>query len=205
MVQGVPAETMGQPQMTRGHSSHRSTGRRSRQARPARHASGAGPRPPSSKLMTLSKLLFALRPARRAGRTIVFTNGVFDLLHPGHVKLLARAREMGDLLVVGVNSNASVRRLKGPDRPFVSLRDRELMLASLEAVDYVVSFTQDTPLRLIERIQPDLLVKGGDWKSGAIVGKDLVESRGGRVVRVPVLEGFSTTKIARSVRARRQV
>lgn len=182
--------------------------RRSRQAphaRHARHAGGAGPRPPRSKLLTLAKLLGALRQARRAGRIIVFTNGVFDLLHPGHVKLLARARGMGDLLVVGVNSDASVRRLKGPDRPFVSQRDRALMLASLEAVDYVVGFTQDTPLTLIERIQPDLLVKGGDWKSGAIVGKDLVESRGGRVVRVPVLEGFSTTKIARSVRARRQV
>ena len=166
---------------------------------------GRARRPARSKMMSVTKLLSALRPARRAGRTIVFTNGVFDLLHSGHLTLLQKARGLGDLLVVGVNSDASVRRLKGPDRPFVSQRDRELMLASLEAVDYVVGFTQDTPLRLIERIQPDLLVKGGDWKSGEIVGKDLVESRGGRVVRIPVLEGFSTTKIARSVRARRQV
>ena len=100
---------------------------------------------------------------------------------------------------------ASVLRLKGPGRPFVGQRERELMLASLEAVDYVVRFPEDTPLRLIQRIQPDVLVKGGDWRSGTIVGKDLVEGCGGRVVRVPVLEGFSTTRIARSIRARRQV
>ena len=142
---------------------------------------------------------------RAAKARVVFTNGVYDILHRGHVEYLEEARAFGDRLVVGVNSDASVRRLKGSGRPLVGQRERELMLASLEAVDYVVRFSQDTPLELIRRIQPDVLVKGGDWRSGAIIGNDVVEARGGRVVRVPVLRGFSTTKIARSIRSRRRV
>jgi len=160
---------------------------------------------PRRKVKALAPLLSALHRARRQGRRIVFTNGVFDLLHPGHVTLLQRARALGDLLVVGLNSDASVRRLKGPSRPFLPQRDRALMLAALEAVDYVVIFTTDTPLKLIERVAPDVLVKGGDWRAGDIVGKDVVVERGGRVVRVPVLGGFSTTKLARKIRLRRQV
>jgi len=165
---------------------------------------GRAPRAPRSKLKSLRRLLADLRPGRRAGRRIVFTNGVFDLLHAGHVTLLQRARALGDVLVVALNSDASVRRLKGPQRPFITQRERALMVAALEAVDYVVIFSEDTPLRLIERILPDVLVKGGDWRTGAIVGKDVVKARGGRVVRVPVLEGLSTTRIARRVRLRRQ-
>ena len=161
-------------------------------------------RPARGKVMGVRRLLSVRKTARRAGRRIVFTNGVYDLLHPGHALLLERARGLGDLLVVGINSDASVRRLKGPERPFMRGKDRALMLASLEAVDYVVQFGQDTPLALIKAIQPDLLVKGGDWKTDAIVGREIVEARGGRVARVKMVKGFSTTKIAGIVRQRRR-
>ncbi len=154
------------------------------------------------KVMGLRRLLIVLKAARRAGRRIIFTNGVYDLLHPGHALLLERARGLGDLLVVGINSDASVRRLKGPERPFMRGKDRALMLASLEAVDCVVQFRQDTPFALIKAIQPDLLVKGGDWKADSIVGREIVEARGGRVVRVKMVKGFSTTRIAGIIRQR---
>jgi len=154
--------------------------------------------------MGLKRLLGVLRTVRRAGRKIVFTNGVYDLLHPGHALLLERARRLGDLLVVGINSDASARRLKGPERPFMRGKDRALMLASLEAVDFVVQFGQDTPLALIKAIHPDLLVKGGDWRASAIVGREIVEAHGGRVVRVKMVKGFSTTKIAGIIRRRRR-
>ena len=156
------------------------------------------------KVMGLRRLLSVLKRARRAGHRIVFTNGVYDLLHPGHAMLLERARGLGDILVVGINSDASVRRLKGPERPFMRGRERALMLAALEAVDYVVQFEQDTPLALIEAVQPDLLVKGGDWRPDGIVGREIVEARGGRVVRVKLVKGFSTTKIAAIIRKRRR-
>jgi len=162
------------------------------------------PRPSRAKIVTLSRLEPKLRAARRAGRRIVFTNGVFDLLHPGHVQLLERARRLGDLLVVAINTDASVRRLKGPTRPFQGQRDRAAVLAGLEAVDYVITFGDDTPLRAIRRVQPDILVKGGDWKQDEIVGADVVRQRGGRVVRVPVKRGFSTTRIAASIQNRRR-
>ena len=149
----------------------------------------------------MTRLGRALRRARRSGCRVVFTNGVFDLLHIGHTDLLRRARLLGDLLVVGVNSDASVRRIKGPGRPFLSERQRALMLASLEAVDYVVKFSGDTPLRVIQQIKPDVLVKGGDWKADKIVGKEIVESLGGRTVRLPVVKGLSTTEIARKIEA----
>jgi len=168
------------------------------------HAGRSVPRNPRDKILSRARLAAALRGAKRAGRRVVFTNGVFDLLHTGHVTLLQRARALGDVLVVAVNRDASVRKLKGPQRPFVGERDRALMLASLEAVDYVVLFGEPTPLRLIRLLEPDVLVKGGDWKTGEIVGADNVEARGGRVVRVPTVRGFSTTGIARSIRSRRR-
>jgi len=133
---------------------------------------------------------------------VVFTNGVFDLLHPGHVALLEAARSEGDALVVGVNSDASVRRLgKGADRPVVPEGARTRVLAALASVDCVVLFDQDTPLDLIALLAPDVLVKGADYTRDRIVGADLVESRGGRVVRVPVLAGFSSTAIVERLRA----
>lgn len=123
----------------------------------------------------------------------MFTNGVFDLLHPGHVDVLVAARAEGDALVVGVNSDASVRRLKGPTRPACDQGARATMLAALECVDAVVVFDEDTPIDLVVAIQPDVIVKGGDYQPDTVVGADVVAKRGGRVVIVPLLAGYSTT------------
>jgi rfaE bifunctional protein nucleotidyltransferase chain/domain len=132
----------------------------------------------------------------------VFTNGVFDLLHAGHIALLEAARAAGDALVVGVNADASVRRLgKGADRPLVAQGERARLLAALAAVDCVVLFEEDTPLALIERLRPDVLVKGADYAPEAIVGAAEVEAWGGRVVRVPLVTGKSTTDLVRKLRA----
>lgn len=132
---------------------------------------------------------------------VVFTNGVFDLLHPGHVELLEAARREGDALLVGVNSDASVRRLgKGAERPVAGEAARSRVLAALAAVDCVVMFDDDTPLRLIEALAPDVLVKGSDYPRDRIVGADWVEARGGRVVRVPVVAGFSTSALVERLR-----
>jgi rfaE bifunctional protein nucleotidyltransferase chain/domain len=133
-------------------------------------------------------------PALRQGKRLVFTNGCFDLLHPGHCDLLARCRAMGDLLLVAVNSDESVIRLKGPTRPVTPLRERMFVLAHLECVDLVTSFHEDTPLDLLGEVLPDVLAKGGDWPLDKIVGRNLVEARGGRVASLPLLPGFSTTE-----------
>jgi D-glycero-beta-D-manno-heptose 1-phosphate adenylyltransferase len=132
---------------------------------------------------------------RSEGAIIVFTNGCFDLLHYGHLHYLAQARNLGDRLVVGLNSAASVRRLKGPRRPINDELTRMYTLASLRVVDAVVVFEEDTPLRLIEEVQPDVLVKGGDWQPHQIVGSDFVLARGGAVRSLPFVEGYSTTNI----------
>jgi rfaE bifunctional protein nucleotidyltransferase chain/domain len=133
---------------------------------------------------------------------VVFTNGVFDLLHPGHVELLEAARREGSALIVGVNTDASVRRLaKGPGRPVNGESSRARVLAGFAAVDCVVLFDEDTPQSLIEALKPDVLVKGSDYSRAAIVGADFVEARGGRVVRVPMVEGFSTSTIVERARA----
>ncbi|MCE9601923.1 MAG: D-glycero-beta-D-manno-heptose 1-phosphate adenylyltransferase [Gemmatimonadetes bacterium] len=134
--------------------------------------------------------------------TVVFTNGVFDLLHPGHIDVLTGARAQGDLLVVGVNSDASVRRLgKGPDRPVRSEAERAYVLAGLAAVDAVVVFDEDTPLELVTALRPDVIVKGGDYAPDTVVGADLVRARGGRVVIIPLTPGQSTTSIIQRLRA----
>ena len=139
---------------------------------------------------------------RRAGRRVVFTNGVFDLLHVGHVTLLEKARRLGDFLIVGVNNDRSVRRLKGPGRPVVPLHERLELLAALAAVDCVVPFGEPTPARLIAAIRPGVLVKGGDYRREAIVGREVVEAAGGRVVRVRLVAGRSSSKlVARATRA----
>ena len=136
-----------------------------------------------------------VREARAAGRRIVFTNGVFDLLHPGHVRYLQAARAHGDLLIVGVNSDASVRRNKGPARPINPEAERAEVLAALACVDAVSIFDDDTPDDIIRRVQPDILVKGSDWPADQIVGRDTVEARGGRVILEPVEQGHSTSLI----------
>jgi D-glycero-beta-D-manno-heptose 1-phosphate adenylyltransferase len=148
------------------------------------------------KLLPLPGLRRRLSSLRRGGKRIVFTNGVFDLLHTGHVRYLRAAKKLGDVLVVGLNSDRSVRRLgKGPERPVVKQRDRAEVLAALEMVDYVVIFDQDTPLQLITALQPDVLVKGGDWTVDRIVGADLVLARGGKVKSLPFAKGYSTTRL----------
>jgi rfaE bifunctional protein nucleotidyltransferase chain/domain len=145
----------------------------------------------------------ALAAWRAAGDRIVFTNGVFDLLHRGHAEYLAQARELGERLVVGVNSDASVRRLKGPTRPIVAAVDRVALLEALACVDGVVVFDDDTPARLIEAVRPDVLVKGGDWEVAQIVGREFVESCGGRVLSIPLREGYGTSALVERIRAGR--
>ena len=132
-----------------------------------------------------------------AGKTVVFTNGCFDVLHRGHVDLLVAARRLGDVLVVGINSDASVRRLKGPDRPWMDEEDRATLVAAFEAVDFVVIFPEDTPRELIEALRPRVLVKGGDYKREDVVGAERVESDGGRVVIVPLTPGRSSSALRR--------
>jgi rfaE bifunctional protein nucleotidyltransferase chain/domain len=141
---------------------------------------------------------------RAEGRSVVFTNGVYDLLHPGHVRYLQAARALGDALIVGVNSDRSVRANKGPSRPINPETERAEVIAALECVDAAIVFDQDTPHEIISRLQPDVLVKGADWAEDAIVGRDIVEARGGRVVRMPIEQGFSTTDLIAKIRAATQ-
>ena len=143
----------------------------------------------------------AAREWRQGGLVIVFTNGCFDLIHAGHVRYLKEARRMGDLLVVGVNSDESVRKLKGPDRPVMPLGERLEILLSLRWVDAVVPFDDPTPLELITAIRPHILVKGGDWAPGKIAGREVLEEYGGRTVNVPFHEVNSTTGIIRRIRS----
>lgn len=140
---------------------------------------------------------------RKAGETVVFTNGVFDLLHRGHVEYLEEAAGLGDRLLVGINADASVRRLKGEQRPLVPEHERAELVAALACVDLCVIFDEETPERLIREVEPDVLVKGGDWALDRIVGREFVESRGGRVLTVPVREGHSTTGLVARIRAGR--
>jgi D-beta-D-heptose 7-phosphate kinase/D-beta-D-heptose 1-phosphate adenosyltransferase len=143
----------------------------------------------------LEELHDHLQRDRRAGKRIVFTNGVFDLVHPGHVRYLREAKALGDVLVVGLNSDSSTRRLKGAFRPFIPQRERVKILAALEMVDYVTVFEDDTPRDLIHAIAPDVLVKGGDYALDQIVGRKEVESAGGKVVTVPFVDGKSSSNV----------
>jgi D-beta-D-heptose 7-phosphate kinase/D-beta-D-heptose 1-phosphate adenosyltransferase len=152
-----------------------------------------------NKILTWEELKKVVELRRKEGKTIVFTNGCFDILHVGHVQYLQEARKMGDLLILGLNSDASVRAIKGEKRPLVPQADRAEVVASLTTVDYVTVFDETTPLRLIEFLQPDCLVKGGDWKEASVVGQDLVRSWGGKVVIVPLTEGASTTSIVEKI------
>jgi rfaE bifunctional protein nucleotidyltransferase chain/domain len=144
--------------------------------------------------------LVRLRPEwKRQGKKIVFTNGCFDIIHYGHVDYLTRAKALGDILIVALNSDASVRRLKGPLRPIVSQEGRAAVMASLKPVDYVIVFEEDTPYETIKAIVPDILVKGGDWSTDTIVGKDVVEQAGGSVHSLEFLAGYSTTSMIQKI------
>jgi D-beta-D-heptose 7-phosphate kinase/D-beta-D-heptose 1-phosphate adenosyltransferase len=151
----------------------------------------AGPEPGLGAALSLASR------TRAAGGTVVFTNGVFDLVHPGHVRYLAAARALGDVLIVGVNSDSSVRANKGPARPLNPEGERVEVLLALSCVDAAAIFDEETPHALIVRLQPDVLVKGADWAADNIVGRDVVEARGGRVVRMPIEPGFSTSELIR--------
>jgi D-beta-D-heptose 7-phosphate kinase/D-beta-D-heptose 1-phosphate adenosyltransferase len=156
-----------------------------------------------SRILTRDQAVSYAGRLRNEGRVVVFTNGVFDLLHPGHVRYLTEARQQGDALIVAINSDASARRLsKGPDRPLNPEHERAEVLAALAVVDAVVIFDEETPLEIVTAVQPDVLVKGADWAADAIVGRDVVEARGGKVVRIAIADGYSTSAIVERLRPR---
>lgn len=150
-----------------------------------------------NKITTLTRLKKILKSRRH--KKIVFTNGCFDILHYGHVKYLQEAKSKGDLLIVGLNSDKSVRRLKGKNRPIMPQRERAKILTALEYVDYCIIFNDDTPLRLIKALEPDILVKGGDWKKKEIVGSDFILARGGKVLTIPYVKNLSTTNVINKI------
>ena len=154
-----------------------------------------------AKIKSLPSLLSVLKKIKISGKKIVFTNGCFDVLHVGHVRYLRKARSLGDCLVVGLNRDSSVKELKGPARPVNPERDRAEVLAALSCVDFVVPFSDKTPLRLIRAIRPHFLVKGGDWKKKDIVGSDFVESGGGKALSLPFVKGYSTTSLLKKLRS----
>ena len=154
----------------------------------------------NSVILTLEQAILRFGRDKRNGRRVVFTNGCFDLLHPGHIRSLEQARELGDALIIGLNSDASVRELKGEGRPVMAERERAEILAALECVDAVVIFDELTPREVIARLLPDVLVKGADWPGDQIVGREEVEAAGGRVVSIPVVLGYSTSDILRKIR-----
>ena len=151
-------------------------------------------------VLTLEQTILRFGREKRNGKRVVFTNGCFDLLHPGHIRSLETARALGDALIVGLNSDDSVKSLKGPDRPVIPEQERAEILASLECVDAVVIFEELTPQEVIAALLPDILVKGGDWPGSQIVGREEVEAAGGRVVLVDVVEGYSTSDILKKIR-----
>jgi rfaE bifunctional protein nucleotidyltransferase chain/domain len=151
------------------------------------------------KVLSQSGAVALVEHLRHDGKSVVFTNGVFDLLHPGHVRYLQDARREGDALVVGVNSDRSVRGIKGPARPINAEGERAEVVAALSCVDAVVIFDEDDPGQIIQRLQPDVLVKGADWAEDRIIGRETVEARGGRVVRIPLAEGYSSSAIIKKI------
>ena len=154
----------------------------------------------NSGILTLEQAILRFARGKHNGKRIVFTNGCFDLLHPGHIRTLGAARKLGDALIVGLNSDASVRRLKGPGRPVLPEQERAEILAALECVDAVVIFNEPTPREIIAALLPDVLVKGGDWPGDQIVGREEVEAAGGRVVSVAVAPGYSTSALLQKIR-----
>ena len=154
----------------------------------------------SASILTLEEAILRFGCEKRNGRRVVFTNGCFDLLHPGHIRSLESARKLGDVLIVGINSDSSVRQLKGPGRPVIPERERAEILAAFECVDAVVIFDELTPREVISRLLPDVLVKGGDWAGDKIVGREEVEAAGGKVVSISVVPGYSTSAILQKIR-----
>ncbi len=152
-------------------------------------------------MVSQDELILRVAELKRNGRRVVFTNGCFDLLHPGHIRLLEQARDLGDVLIVAVNTDAGVRENKGQDRPIIPESERAELLAALAAVDYVTLFDEATPLKIIARVLPDVLVKGSDWGPNDVVGREEVEAAGGRVVSIPLEPGQSTSNIVERIRS----
>ena len=155
----------------------------------------------SEKLKSVAELKVIRAQAKQQGRSLVFTNGCFDLLHRGHVHLLREAKACGDILIVAINSDRSVKTIKGPRRPIFPESDRAELIAAMEMVDYVVLFDEPDPYHLIAALNPDVLVKGGDWSAEKIIGADVVEQNGGRVAVVPYLKGFSSSEIIERIKS----
>lgn len=151
------------------------------------------------KIQNLNSLRKIVSRLKKRGKRIVFTNGCFDILHYGHAKYLEDAKRKGDILIVGVNSDASVKRIKGNKRPIINERDRISLIAALESVDYALLFNEDTPLKVIESLKPDVLVKGADWEKGNIVGQDIVSRLGGKAIRIKFIKGRSTSHIIKKI------
>ncbi len=158
----------------------------------------------NDKIRKLKELLREVKKLKGAGSKIVFTNGCFDLLHVGHLRVFREAKKRGDILIVGLNSDASVKKLKGPDRPLVPEKERAELLANLELIDYIVIFSEETPENLIRAIRPDVLVKGADYKLQQIVGLEDVYNNGGEVVRIPMLSGHSTSQLIKGLQPRKR-
>lgn len=152
-----------------------------------------------NKLKRLDELIKVVEGLKKKGKKIVFTNGCFDLLHLGHIRYLREAKRLGDILIVGLNSDNSVRSLKGRERPLVKEKDRTEILSALEVVDYIVVFNELTPKNLIDRVTPHILVKGGDWKKEEVVGRDTVEAHGGEVVIISEVKGYSTSALINKI------
>ena len=160
------------------------------------------PRGLKTKLKPLEIIKNEIKALQQQGKKLVFTNGCFDILHAGHVDIFQQARNLGDALVVAVNSDISIKKIKGEKRPVVPQEQRMQVLAALEAIDYVVIFDEENPFKIIKEIQPDILVKGGDWPVETIVGREIVEKKGGKVLSIPLMEGISTTNIIEEVKKR---
>ncbi|HON05592.1 MAG TPA: D-glycero-beta-D-manno-heptose 1-phosphate adenylyltransferase [bacterium] len=152
-----------------------------------------------NKIKTLKNLKKIVQQLKKQGKKIVFTNGCFDILHAGHLFCFEKAKKLGDILIVGINSDISVRKLKGKGRPIIPEKDRAYLIAGLSCVDYCIIFNEQTPARLIKEINPDVLVKGADYKKDEIVGQDIVKSRGGKVITIPLAEGKSTSMIIKKI------
>ena len=152
-----------------------------------------------NKIVTLAQLRDKVGSLKRSDKKIGFTNGCFDILHPGHIIYLEKAKDICDILIVGINSDSSIKKIKGKNRPIMKEGARLLIVAALESVDYVIKFSQKTPLNLIKSIKPDFLIKGGDWKEEDIVGSDYIKSIGGKVKIIPYVKGYSTTSLIKSI------
>ncbi len=156
----------------------------------------------AGKIKTISKLRTIIGLLKKRGRKIVFTNGCFDILHKGHIKLFKKAKAFGDVLVVAINSDSSVKKIKGPKRPVNPARDRAFVLSAIDSIDFITTFNEPDPGRIIEKLSPDVLVKGGDWGGGDIVGSEYVKSKGGKVRTVPLAKGYSTSRIIAGIAKR---